>query len=101
MKKAEIAAEVHKYPCYNFYKHNELLALAVSSEMFCDEDVDFQELVFAVEKEWLVNYMNRPRVQYDGESVKKWLQSEYTSEDSYLIFETALTENAIMMIDFD
>jgi len=71
--------------------------------MFCeaDEEADFEEVIFAVEKDWLVNFMNRERVAWNGESVMRWLQDEYTSYDSYQIYKKALKENAIVMIDFD
>ena len=102
-KKSKLIAEVREHPYVDFHKHKELIGLAVCSEMFCeaDEEADFEEVIFAVEKDWLVNFMNRERVAWNGESVMRWLQDEYTSYDSYQIYEEALKENAIVMIDFD
>jgi len=103
MKKAEIIAEVQKHPYLDFSKHKDLLALVVCSDFFCgpDEQSDFEEVVFAVEKDWLVNYLNCEHVDWNEENVRCWLQEEYTSYDSFQIYEAALKDNAIVMIDFN
>lgn len=103
MKKADIIAEVKKRPHASFPEHKELLALGVCSEFFCepDEETDFEEVLFAVEQDWLVNYMKREYPDWDEVDVRRWLREEYTSYDSIKIYEAALKDDAILMIDFD
>ena len=102
MKKTEIITEIRKHPFKKFHKYNDLIGLAICSDMFCepDEESEFEELLFIVEKDWLVKYMNRENTEWDEKKIRRWLRETYTSYDSIQIYEAALEENAIVMIDF-
>ena len=103
--KNEILELYHQHSFTGFSKHNELLGLVVCAESFYGEDVnqEFNEVVFAVEKNWLISYLKMQRGwrQWSGEIVKQWLREEYTSDDSYEIFYAALEDNAIVMLEFN
>ena len=105
MTKKEILDVYHKHSFAKFSEHNELLAMVVCSEYFTDKDYhdEFNEIIFAVEKQWLVDYLNEKHnwYEWDGEKVKEWLRSEYMSDDSYTIFCDAMTDNAIVMLEFN
>lgn len=102
--KNEILKLYRKHPYARFSEHNELLGLVVCAENFYDdyEKQEFDEIVFAVEKEWLINYLNAKsvRVEWDGDRVKAWLREEYTSDDSYEIFYAAIEDYAVAILEF-
>ena len=103
--KNKILKAYHKHHYTKFGEHNELLALIVSADCFYEhhEKWEFDELIFAVEKDWLINYLNKNRywIKWDLEEVQGWLQNEYASDDSYAIFYAALSENAVAMLEFN
>lgn len=103
--KNKILEAYRKHPYTKFAEHNELLALVVCAENFYEdyEKQEFNELIFAVEKDWLINYLNKNRywIKWDLEEVQGWLQNEYASDDSYTIFYDALSENAVVMLEFN
>lgn len=103
--KNEILKLYRKHQFTRFGEHNELLGLVVCAENFYDdyEKQEFDEVVFAVEKEWLINYLNEKslRVDWDGDRVKQWLIEEYTSDDSYEIFYAAMEDHAIAILEFN
>ena len=91
----------------DFGLHNELLALSCDAATLTSEDEDpdtfgCEEVVFAVEKDWLITHLNRTTNEYwTADKVKKWLKTEYTSEDSSAIFKTAITQRAVVMLEFN
>jgi hypothetical protein len=103
--KNKILKAYREHPYTKFAEHNELLALVVCAENFYEdyEKQEFDELIFAVEKDWLINYLNKNRywIKWDLEEVQGWLQNEYSSDDSYAIFYDALSENAVAMLEFN
>ena len=103
--KKEILELYRKHQYTKFGEHNELLGLVVCGESFYDDfyKQEFDELIFAVEKEWLINYLNEQsgRIEWDGDRVKEWLREEYTSDDSYPIFWKAMEDSAIVMLEFN
>lgn len=103
--KNKILKLYHEHPYTKFAEHNELVGLIVCAESFYEDDErkEFDELLFAVEKDWLINYLNTHRywIEWDFEEVQRWLQDEYASDDSYEIFCDALLENAIAMLQFN
>ena len=68
-----------------------------------EEECDFEEVVFVLEKEWLLDRMKKEEQfkDFDSEKLQKWLQETYTSEDSEWIFNEAMQANKIVMIDFN
>ena len=103
--KSKLLKIYREHPYTKFAEHNELIALIVCAESFYgdDERKEFDELLFAVEKDWLVDYLNKQdnRINWNGEKVKEWLREEYTSDDSHEIFYDALLENAVVMLQFN
>jgi hypothetical protein len=103
--KSKLLKIYREHPYTKFAEHNELIALIVCAESFYgdDERKEFDELLFAVEKDWLINYLNTYRdwIKWDFEEVQRWVQNEYASDDSHEIFCDALLENAIVMLQFN
>ena len=91
----------------DFGLHNELLALSCDAATLTSESEDpvtfgCEEVVFAVEKDWLITHLNRITNEYwTADKVKKWLKTEYTSEDSSAIFEAAILQKAVMLLEFN
>ena len=82
-------------------EHKDLISFCVCSECFVDyEDEnngiepDFNEVIAVVEKDWLFDYM-------DMENPLKYLQEEYTSDDSIDWFNEAIIQNKLVMINFN
>lgn len=102
-----IFSEYKKHPFLKFSEHNELLAMTLDAEsMLCDEDgnpedLEIEEIIFAVEKKWLLDYMNRDCSGWNEQDLIRWLRDEYTSEDSEEIFICALCESQIVMLEFN
>ena len=90
----------------DFHLHNELLALSCSPEDLAEdgdsENCGSDEILFAVERDWLITHLNRTTNEYwTADKVKKWLKTEYTSDDSAAIFEAAIQQRAIVMLEFN
>ena len=90
----------------DFHLHNELLALScLPEDLASDGDSEtcgFEELLFAVEKDWLIAHLNRTTCAYwNADNVKKWLKTEHTSEDAAAIFKAAILQKAVIMIEFN
>lgn len=89
----------------DFSLHNELLALSCCGEYLTeneDEEFEFEEVLFAVERDWLITHLNRTTNEYwTADKVKKWLKTEYTSEDAAAIFKAAILQKAVIMIEFN
>jgi len=84
--------------CYvEFGEHKDLKGLCCCGEDFGEpHEVDFEELVFIVPLDWLMNY-----TEMSNEELTRWLNEEYTGEDSKPIFDQALRERKIVMVDFN
>lgn len=95
---------LNEHPYLRFSEHNDLLAMSCDAECFLigDEDpgdLGIEEVVFAVEKKWLVDYMNRERYEWTEDKVRWWLQNEYISDDSKAIFDAAIAEGMVAMLE--
>lgn len=105
--KERIFKEYKKHPFVKFSEHNELLAMVLDAEfMMCvedgdPEDLEVNEIIFAVEKKWLLDYKNRVCRGWDEQRLIQWLREEYTSYDSEEIFITAMCESQIVMLEFN
>ena len=87
--------------CYlEFSDHKDLKALCV--EPFADEEEyntsDYSFFVFAVPSECLKEFAKR---MFNINDLNKWLQIEYTTDESQAIFEEALNQRQVVMVDFD
>lgn len=87
--------------CYlKFGDHEDLKALCVCP--FAEDETfyepDYQELTFVVPKKWL---METAKEMFEIDDLDDWLQNEYTTDESELIFERALNERKVVMVDFN
>lgn len=83
--------------CYlEFGKHANLKALCVNYEGF--EVTDWDELTFVVPTEWLKEFCKN---EFGVQDLDVFLQEEYTSEESNIIFWAALKDRQVVMVDFD
>ena len=95
--KADIRQMV-KDMCYlRFGDHEDLKALCIYP--FDEEDYsgDYQEMTYVVPSNWL---KQTAKELFDIDDVDIWLQEEYTSDESELVFERALNERQVVMVDF-
>ena len=91
-------------PYMDFAEHKDLIAFCVCNEylIYDEEDEkeitpDFEELVVVVEKDWLFDFMKK----YDIGNPLKYLQNEYTSDDSIVWFDNAVDQGKVVMVDFN
>lgn len=89
-----------KNNCYlEFGRHEDLRALCVYPfEEDDDCSSDYYELAFIVPTKWLKETVNG---MFNISDIDDWLQNEYTTDESELIFERALNERKVVMVDFD
>lgn len=86
--------------CYlQFGDYADLKALCVRP--FAEDETfytpDYEELTFIVPKKWLETFV---RERFEVSDLDAWLQNEYTTDESELIFEQALNERQVVMVDF-
>ena len=84
--------------CYlRFGDHEDLKALCICP--FDEEDykADYEELTYVVPSNWLKQTIKE---LFDVDDVDTWLREEYTSDESEIVFEKALTERQVVMVDF-
>lgn len=66
-----------------------------------EDENDFDEVIVTVEKEWLFNLIkSEEKITTDNE-VKRFLEEEYTSDDSSIWFEEAVLAKKIVSVDFN
>ena len=66
-----------------------------------EDESDFDEVVVTVEKKWLFNLIkSEEKIATDNE-VKRFLEEEYTSDDSSIWFEEAILAKKIVSVDFN
>lgn len=91
------------------HKHKDLIAFYVCDGYFAynpetskEEETDFNEIIAVVEKDWLFDLIKSENnnIRTDIEALR-FLQEEYTSDDSEPWFEKALAAHKIVMIDFN
>lgn len=89
-----------KENCYlKFGDHEDLKALCICPFSKDEEfyNPDYQELSFIVPTNWLKEVVKE---MFEIKDLDYWLQNEYTSDESEVIFERALNERQIVMVDF-
>ena len=85
--------------CYlEFGKHEDLKALCVCPHADEETESDYEELTFVVPKNWLEKFCKE---KFEVEDLDAFLQEQYTSEQSEIIFENALEERQLVLVDFD
>lgn len=83
----------------SFANHTDLKALCIC---LCAENEtecvpDYEELTYIVPKKWLKRFVKK---EFNVCNFEKWLQEEYTSEQSEVVFSKALSERQVVMVDF-
>ena len=87
--------------CYlRFGDHEDLKALCICPFAEDEEfyEPDYYELAFIVPTKWLKEAVKE---MFEVEDLDYWLQNEYTTDESEIIFEKALNERQVVMVDFD
>lgn len=99
----QIKREWDEHTFIGFGEHPLLHSMCVCSGYFGEEeDCDFDEVIFAVPAAWLVQTVVEEYEELKNkDDVQYWLQNEYTSDDSYWIFDKAMRENQIVMLNFN
>lgn len=82
--------------CGPYRKFNDLVAFSVGATYLCIEETSFQEIVVAVEKEYLFHLMQEQGI----EDPIDYLKNEYTWDDSIIWFERAAEEGKIAVTEF-
>lgn len=87
----------------DFNKHKDLIAFTLGESYLCyDEETgkelepDFNEMIVVVEKDWLFKLMMEDGI----ENPRKYLQEEYTFDDSYSWFIEGALKHKIVTVDF-
>lgn len=103
--KKQLLENINPYLFYHL--HNDLISFSVSSECFEDwNEVEknggvamagFNELLVVVDKEWLFTYMKVNGIK----NPRKYLQNEYTSDDSYEWFVEANKAGYVVGVMFN
>ena len=89
-------------PYMAFSQHLDLVGLSLGAEDF---NVGYNELTYAVEKSWLVQWLNNE--SYNGysawthTSLQEWLENDYDSTDSETILFAALKAGKVALIEFN
>ena len=97
----ETIKDIVKKNCYlKFGDHEDLKALCVCPFVLDEEfyNSDYDEMIYVVPTNWLKEVVKR---EFEIEDLDNWLQHEYTSDESETIFEIALNERQVVMVNFD
>lgn len=87
-----------KNSCYlNFGEHENLKAICINEEDIESKSRDWNEMTFIVPTEWLKDFCKR---EFKVDDLDYFLQEEYTSDESEIIFSEALSKRQIVMVDF-
>jgi hypothetical protein len=83
----------------NFGKHENLRALCINEDLYHEEDEgrDWEELTFIVPTKWLKEFCQK---EFEVNDLDAFLKEEYTSDESEIIFEEALNNRQVVMVDF-
>ena len=103
-----ILKEVAEAKYQDYEKHRDLISFCVCDGYFDynsdtdeEEESDFNEVIVVVEKDWLFNLIKRIENLRTNDEVLKFLQEEYTSDDSSTWYEEAILAHKVVMIDFN
>lgn len=103
-----ILKEVTEAKYQDYEKHRDLISFCVCDDYFGynadtdeEEESDFNEVIVVVEKDWLFNLIKRTEDFRTDDEVLKFLQEEYTSDDSSKWYYDALRKHKVAMVDFN
>lgn len=77
----------------------DLISFSICGEYF-DEDADFDEVIVVVEKDWLLNHIVKTEQFKDTDASMEFLKNDYTSDESYEWYASALVEKKIVAVNF-
>ena len=85
---------------YNLVPHELLVTLCY---VFEDCNYNEHEVCFAVPIDWLVDLMDKEegRRCWDRARVLNWLDNEYTSDDSYFVWENAIEDDKVALFEIN
>lgn len=87
-----------KNNCFlEFGKHADLRAICINEEDFTHKNRDWIEMAFVVPTKWLKEFCKK---EFGVDDLDYWLSDVYTSDESEIIFENALEERQVVMVDF-
>ena len=102
-----ILKEVAGVKCPDGAKKRELISFCVCDGYFVGnsntdegEETDFDEVTIIVEKDWLFSLIKRTENFRTDDEARRFLQEEYTSDDSSVWYEEALLANKIVGVSF-
>lgn len=78
----------------NLYDDLKVLFLS-SGYLTRDESCGYDELIFAVRRDYLFAYLKNDEIR-TLEDMEKWLREEYTSDDTYGLYQQAKQEGEIV-----
>lgn len=82
--------------CYNINEDMKVLFLG-SGYLTEDETCGYDELIFAVRKKYLLEWLNAiSDHEVDEDEMERWLSEEYTSDNSYDLYIDAQNEKEIV-----
>lgn len=90
-------------PYLDFAQHKDLVAITVGADYFTYDaeadrelEADFEEIVVAIEKDWLFATMLAEGI----EDPLDYLQNEYIWDDSFAWFESAKIAGKVAVVEF-
>ena len=83
------------------YSKQDIMEFYCNPATDTDEESDFYELSVVVEKEWLFEFIKSTLDFKTDEEVRKYLQEEYTSDDSIAWYDEAIEAKKVVMVDFN
>lgn len=87
--------------CYpELYKHEDLRVLCICEEDYIPAKRDWREATFVVPTEWLRQFCEKEFGITGITGFDYFMNYEYVSDDSEIIFANALMERKVIMIDF-
>lgn len=102
-----ILKEVSEAKYQDYEKHRDLISFCVCDDFEYNADTgemeesDFDEVIVVVEKDWLFDLIKRTEDFRTDDEVLKFLQEEYTSDDSIMWYYDALRKHKVVMVDFN
>lgn len=97
----ETIRNIVKNNCYlKFGDYEDLKALCICP--FAEDETfyhpDYHDLTFIVPLSWL---KDTAKEMFNVDDLDCWLQNAYTTDESELVFERALDERQVVMVDFN
>lgn len=103
-----ILKEVTEAKYQDYEKHRDLISFCVCDGYFGyntdtdeEEESDFNEVIVIVEKGWLFDLIKRNNDLRTDDEALKFLQEEYTNDDSSTWYEEAILAHKVVMVDFN